>query len=53
MPRLARQWQWTNAACYHVLNRGHNRETVFADDADRLLFLKLSGTQTEEQKASR
>jgi putative transposase len=39
MPRLARKWQWTEAACYYVMNRGHNRETVFADDADRLFFL--------------
>ncbi len=41
MPRLARRWHWTEAACYHVMGRGHNRETVFADDADRAHFLKL------------
>src|SRR5947209_4676844 len=28
-------------ACYHVLNRGHNREVVFADEPDRLYFLDL------------
>jgi putative transposase len=41
MPRLPRRWQWTDAACYHLIDRGHNRETVFADDADRAHFLKL------------
>jgi putative transposase len=40
MPRLPRRWQWTEAACYHVMDRGHNRETVFAADADRAHFLK-------------
>ncbi len=40
-PRAARRWQWTEAACYHVLNRGHARETVFHDDEDRAHFLKL------------
>ena len=33
--------QWTEAACYHVLNRGHARETLFHDDADRCRFLQL------------
>ena len=28
MPRLPRRWQWTDAACYHLMDRGHNRETV-------------------------
>jgi putative transposase len=41
MPRTARKRLWTEQACYHVLNRGHNRETVFADDADRRFFLSL------------
>jgi putative transposase len=41
MPRSARSNVWTTAACYHVLNRGHARETVFHDDADRQRFLEL------------
>lgn len=41
MPRAPRRQQWTDAACYHVLNRGHNRETVFGDDDDRRYFLGL------------
>ena len=41
MPRVPRRRQWTDAACYHFLNRGHNREAVVADDEDRLYFLKL------------
>jgi hypothetical protein len=41
MPRLARRWQWTDAACYHVLDRGHNRALIFADDKDRACFLGL------------
>jgi putative transposase len=43
MARLPRSVLWTNAACYHVLNRGHARETPFHDDADRLYFLQLLG----------
>ncbi len=38
MPRAPRRQQWAEEACYHVLNRGHNRE---ADDADRGRFLAL------------
>lgn len=41
MPRAARRRLWTQAACYHVLNRGHARETVFHDDVDHLHFLRL------------
>jgi putative transposase len=41
MTRRARRLQWTEAACYHVINRGHNRETVFANDEDRRYFLHL------------
>lgn len=41
MPRVPRRRQWTEAACYHVMNRGHNREVVFADDDDRGHFLAL------------
>ena len=31
--------QWTEEACYHVMNRGHNRERIFGDDDDRRHFL--------------
>jgi putative transposase len=41
MPRAARRYQWTDAACYHVINRGHARETLFHDDDDRRRFLEL------------
>ena len=41
MPRRPRRQQWTEAACYHLINRGHNRETVFANDDDRRYFLDL------------
>jgi putative transposase len=41
MPRAPRWRVWTDAACYHVLNRGHARETVFHDDDDRTHFLAL------------
>jgi hypothetical protein len=41
MPRQPRACVWTPAACYHVLNRGHARETIFHDDADREHFLGL------------
>jgi putative transposase len=43
MPRAARQALWSPAACYHVLNRGHARETLFHDDEDRRAFLRLLG----------
>jgi hypothetical protein len=29
MPRVPRCRNGTDAACYHVLNRGHARETIF------------------------
>ena len=41
MPRRPRRAQWTDAACYHVMNRGQNRATIFNDDQDRAYFLKL------------
>jgi putative transposase len=41
MPRSPRWLQLTHDAAYHVMNRGHNRETVFTDDADRRYFLSL------------
>ena len=43
MPSKPRRTVWTDAACYHIMNRGHNRETVFANDADRSYFLNLLG----------
>src|SRR5438094_9387513 len=36
MPRRPRRTCWTDAACYHVMNRGQNRATIFADDNDRV-----------------
>jgi putative transposase len=36
-----RRNHWTEEACYHVLNRGHNRQAVFDDDEDRRAFLGL------------
>jgi len=41
MPRTPRRCQWTEEACYHLMDRGHNRETIFADDEDRRAFLNL------------
>ena len=41
MARTARRRLWTTAACYHVLNRAHARETIFHDDEDRTRFLSL------------
>ena len=32
MPRRPRYLQWTDSACYHVINRGHARERVFQHD---------------------
>ena len=43
MPRKPRRLQWVESACYHIINRGHNREVVFADDEDRHTFLALLG----------
>jgi hypothetical protein len=41
MPRTPRKQQWTDEACYHVMNCGHNREQIFGDDDDRRQFLRL------------
>jgi putative transposase len=41
MPRRARRFAWTDNAAYHVLNRGHNRQTVFPEAADCETFLAL------------
>ena len=40
MPRVGRIFQ--QALCYHVLNRGVNRQTIFEDDQDRETFLQLA-----------
>src|SRR4051794_31208989 len=39
MPRTPRRFQLADDVCYHLINRGHNRETVFRDDQDRLAFM--------------
>ncbi len=41
MPRSPRRQQGAEEACSHVLNRGHHREAVFADDGDRGRFRAL------------
>ena len=41
MPRVPRYLQWSEEACFHLMNRGHNREPVFADDEDRRAFVEL------------
>ena len=41
MTRVPRRQQLADAVCFHVMNRGHNRETVFLDDIDRRAFLDL------------
>ena len=41
MSRVPRRWQWAEEACYHLMDRGHDREVVFADDEDRRAFLGL------------
>ena len=43
VPRQPRSRLWTPTACYHILNRGHARETIFHDDTDRLYFVSLLG----------
>ena len=41
MSRSPRRQPWTDEACYHVMNRGHNREQIFGDDDDRRHVLLL------------
>jgi putative transposase len=41
MPRKPRYLQLAEDAAYHVLNRGHNREAIFAHDDDKAAFLAL------------
>jgi putative transposase len=43
MSRTPRCWQWASEACFHLMDRGHNREAVFLDDEDRRAFLRLVG----------
>jgi hypothetical protein len=43
MPRIPRRDQWASEACLHLMNRGHNREAIFADDEDRQACLNLLG----------
>jgi putative transposase len=43
MTRTARTFQTSPSACYHVMNRGHNRESVLADVEDKRYFLDLLG----------
>jgi putative transposase len=39
MPRVGRIYQ--RALCYHVMNRGVNRQQIFVDDIDRKYFVDL------------
>ncbi len=41
MSRVPRRWQWAEEACYHLMDRGHDREPTFLDDDDRRAFLGL------------
>ena len=41
MARTPRKFQEGPSACYHVMNRGHNREAVFGDADDSRYFLGL------------
>ena len=40
MARTPRKFQQAPSACYHLMNRGHNREAIFADAEDRRYFLQ-------------
>jgi putative transposase len=41
MPRSPRRTLGNEAACYHIMNRGQNRATLFADDLDFGYFVGL------------
>jgi hypothetical protein len=41
MSRIPRRQQWTDEACYRIMNGGHNRERTPGDDVDRRQFLLL------------
>ena len=45
MPRVGRIYQ--RVLCYHVMNRGVNRNPVFGDDQDRQYFSQLVGEYKE------
>jgi len=41
LPRIGRIYQ--RALCYHVMNRGVNRNRIYEDDQDRVYFSRLVG----------
>ena len=41
MPRKPRYLQLAEDAAYHVLNRGHNHEAIFAHDDDEAAFVAI------------
>ena len=41
VPRSPRRVLWNEAACYHIMNRGQNRATLFTDDEDFAYFCTL------------
>ena len=50
MPRIARELSKTGF--YHVIIRGVNKETIFIDDEDRRMFLRLLKKYKEELKCN-
>lgn len=44
MTRVARRLQHAEGLCYHAFSRGHNRQTIFHDDADRAAFVERIAT---------
>lgn len=50
MPRTARIFQ--QSICYHITNRGINRQKIFMDDADRNYFVELVQEYKSECAAS-
>jgi hypothetical protein len=43
MPRVPRRSQWASAVCSHLMDRGHDREAIFADAEGRRAFRGLVG----------
>jgi putative transposase len=43
MGRTPRHLFWSESAAHHLMDRGHNRQTIFLDDEDRAAFLSLLG----------
>ena len=41
MPRSPRDTLWTAAPCYHVMSRGQDRGTFFADEGDFAYLVSL------------